>query len=150
MPSGPFKRRAARRPGARAADARDSPAEGGHRATRVAPARARGVLLWLGERNTTLRLPARIALHDVATFFTVALVLGHLHLSLIAPAARPTLRGITRGTVRPDWARMHHQRWTPGPSRLRSTVSSRSAALAALVALVGVATAAALALDTLQ
>lgn len=111
---------------------------------------ASGVLLWLGERNTTLRLPGTIALHDVATFVAAALLLGHLYLSLIAPATRPALRGITRGTVRADWARAHHSRWIPGPGPPRFMVSRRSVAVAALVALVGAATTAALVLDTLH
>jgi len=39
------------------------------------------------------------------------LVAGHMYLALIHPATRPALRGITRGSVRRDWAEHHHAEW---------------------------------------
>ena len=49
-----------------------------------------GVLLWLGERDTTFRLPGTVALHDAAMYVAIVLVLGHLYLALItARPARP-------------------------------------------------------------
>ena len=72
-----------------------------------------GTLLWLGERDTTLRLSGSIAVHDVAMYLAVVLVVGHLTLALVLPATRPALRGMVRGVVRTDWARVHHAAWTP-------------------------------------
>ena len=43
----------------------------------------------------------------------VPLVVGHLYLALVHPATRHSLRGITLGTVRRDWARRHHADWDP-------------------------------------
>src|SRR4051812_41743680 len=40
-----------------------------------------GALLWLGERNTALRLPGTIALHDVAMYVAAALVVGHVYMA---------------------------------------------------------------------
>jgi formate dehydrogenase subunit gamma len=70
-----------------------------------------GLLLWLGERNTALRFPGTIVLHDTITFIATALIIGHLYLSLIAPRTRPALRGMTRGSVPAKWATEHHPKW---------------------------------------
>lgn len=72
-----------------------------------------GVLLWLGERNTTFRLSGTVVLHDGLTFLALLFVVGHLYLALVHPSTRPALRGIVRGTVRRDWAAEHHSRWRP-------------------------------------
>lgn len=74
-----------------------------------------GTLLWLGERNTTLRLPGTIVLHDALTFLATILVAGHLYLALIARSTRPALRGMISGAVRESWARQQHPKWLGGP-----------------------------------
>jgi formate dehydrogenase subunit gamma len=81
---------------------------------------ASGLLLWLGERNTRFRLQNTVTLHDVLMYGALALLVGHLYLSVIHPATRHALRGMTRGTVSEEWARRHHPRWEvppldPGP-----------------------------------
>jgi len=70
-----------------------------------------GVLLWLGERNTDIRLGGTLYLHDALMYLSVILVLGHLYLALINRNTRHSLRGITVGTVREDWAAAHHSKW---------------------------------------
>jgi formate dehydrogenase subunit gamma len=52
-----------------------------------------GFLLWYGERDTRFRFA------------------GHLYLALLRPATRHSLRGITTGSVRADWARRRHPKW---------------------------------------
>lgn len=97
-----------------------------------------GVLLWLGERSTSFRLPGTVALHDGAMFVSVALVAGHLFLSLVWPATRPALRGIVRGTVRGDWAARHHAAWTPAAQgRAQRSLSPRRWAVCVLLLLAG-------------
>ena len=49
--------------------------------------------------------------HGLAAGAVVMLVAGHVYLALIHPATRPALRGITRGSVRRDWAEQHHAEW---------------------------------------
>ena len=71
-----------------------------------------GVLLWLGERDTRFRFDSTIVLHDVVAYLSVALLAGHLYLAVIHPTTRHALRGMTVGTVREDWAREHHAKWT--------------------------------------
>jgi formate dehydrogenase subunit gamma len=70
-----------------------------------------GLLLWLGERNTTFRFASTVVLHDGLTFAALALLCGHLYFAVLNPATRHSLRGITRGTVSEDYARRHHANW---------------------------------------
>ena len=74
-----------------------------------------GLLLWLGERNTAIRLGGTLYLHDALMYLSVVIVVGHLYLALINRATRHALRGMTLGTVREDWARAHHSKWQPPP-----------------------------------
>lgn len=80
-----------------------------------------GMLLWLGERNTHIRLGGTLYLHDALMYLSVVIVLGHLYLALINRSTRHSLRGITLGTVREDWAHAHHEKW------LRSTPTTVAA-----------------------
>jgi len=70
-----------------------------------------GLLLWYGERDTRFRLPGTVFLHDTLMYLSVLIVAGHLYLSLVHPATRHALRGMTLGKVREDWARRHHEKW---------------------------------------
>ena len=73
-----------------------------------------GLLLWLGERDTTFRFASTVILHDGLLYASLVLLLGHLYLALIHPATRHALRGMVLGNVREDWARQHHARWNTG------------------------------------
>jgi formate dehydrogenase subunit gamma len=75
-----------------------------------------GLLLFFGERDTRFRFASTVVLHDGLMFVATALLIGHLYLALIYPATRHALRGITVGTVREDWARAHHGKWSPPPA----------------------------------
>ena len=70
-----------------------------------------GALLWLGERDHSFRLDGTVFLHDALMYVSCALLVGHLYLAVINPATRHALQGITRGTVREEWAREHHAKW---------------------------------------
>ena len=73
-----------------------------------------GLLLWLGERDHSYQWASTIVLHDGLMYVSVALLVGHLYLALIYPSTRHSLRGITEGSVRRDWARRHHRKWIEG------------------------------------
>src|SRR3954451_20507405 len=75
-----------------------------------------GLLLWFGERDTRFRFASTVVLHDGLMYVALVLLVGHLYLALIHPATRHSLRGITRGTVREDWAERHYPRWAPPPA----------------------------------
>ena len=70
-----------------------------------------GSLLWLGERDHRFRFASTILLHDWLTLISLFLLVGHLYLALLYPATRHALRGMTRGSVRRDWAERHHPKW---------------------------------------
>jgi formate dehydrogenase subunit gamma len=71
-----------------------------------------GVLILLQEDDRSFRgVTSAIVAHDWATWVAVPLVLGHLYLALVNPTTRHSLRGITLGTVRRDWAAHHHTKW---------------------------------------
>jgi formate dehydrogenase subunit gamma len=74
-----------------------------------------GLLLWLGERNTEFRFASTVVLHDGLLYASLGLLLGHLYLAVIHPATRHSLRGMTTGKVREDWARRHYPRWFESP-----------------------------------
>jgi formate dehydrogenase subunit gamma len=70
-----------------------------------------GLLLWLGERDHRFRFASTILLHDGLMYVSVALLAGHLYLALVHRATRHSLRGMTVGSVRYEWAREHHRKW---------------------------------------
>jgi formate dehydrogenase subunit gamma len=70
-----------------------------------------GFFLWYGERDTRFRLPNALLVHDWLMYVSFFLFVGHLWLSLIYPATRHALSGMTRGWVDEEWARKHHAKW---------------------------------------
>lgn len=72
-----------------------------------------GLLLWFGEQDTRLRFASTVILHDGLMYVSLVLVVGHLYLTLIHPATRHALRGMTLGDVRVEWAMRHHAKWEP-------------------------------------
>jgi formate dehydrogenase subunit gamma len=72
-----------------------------------------GVLLWAGERNHAFQFASTLLLHDGLMYVSLVLLVGHLYLALIYPTTRHSLRGITKGDVRADWAREQHSKWRP-------------------------------------
>ena len=73
-----------------------------------------GFLLWVGERDTRYRFASTVILHDGLMFAALALFVGHLYLAVLHPATRHSLRGMTLGSVREDWARVHYPEWSKG------------------------------------
>jgi formate dehydrogenase subunit gamma len=85
-----------------------------------------GLLLWLGERNTRFHLVGSLYLHDALMYISVVIVVGHLYLSLIRRSTRHSLRGITLGSVREDWAHAHHAKWvTQAPPALGESTAEQ-------------------------
>ena len=80
-----------------------------------------GMLLWLGERDTRYRFASTVILHDGLMFAGLALFVGHLYLAVIHPATRHSLRGMTLGNVRADWARTQYPEWFAATSRSSTT-----------------------------
>ncbi len=73
---------------------------------------ASGVLILLQETDKTFRgATSAILVHDWATWIAVPLIAGHIYLATVNASTRHSLRGITLGTVRREWARKHHPKW---------------------------------------
>src|SRR5262249_26531601 len=72
-----------------------------------------GLLLWFGEQDTRFRFASTVILHDGLMYVSLVLLVGHLYLALINPATRHSLRGMTLGDVRVEWATRHHAKWEP-------------------------------------
>jgi formate dehydrogenase subunit gamma len=71
-----------------------------------------GVLILLQETDKTFRgATSAILVHDWATWIAVPLIAGHIYLATFNASTRHSLRGITLGTVRREWARKHHPKW---------------------------------------
>ena len=70
-----------------------------------------GFLLWLGERDVRFSFGSTIVLHDGLMWISLVLLVGHLHLAVLSPATRHSLRGMTRGSVKTSWAARHHRKW---------------------------------------
>jgi formate dehydrogenase subunit gamma len=111
-----------------------------------APTRITGILLYLGERDTALRFPGTIPVHDACTFAAMALVAGHLYLALVHEPTRPALRGMTTGRVDATFARRHHVAWTPEPDAGPWRPTPRARVAAILIVLAGLAATAAIAI----
>jgi formate dehydrogenase subunit gamma len=89
-----------------------------------------GFFLWLGERDHRFLLDGTGTVHVTLTLVSVGIVSGHLYLALIHPGTRHSLRGITLGDVREDWAREHHPRWLDdGAARVSDLESDTSASM---------------------
>jgi formate dehydrogenase subunit gamma len=86
-----------------------------------------GMLLWLGERNTDIRLEGTLYLHDALMYLSLVIVAGHLYLALIKRTTRHSLRGITLGSVREDWAQAHHAKWQTSPAPARAIAAQHDA-----------------------
>ena len=70
------------------------------------------------EQDTRFRFASTVILHDGLMYVSLVLVVGHLYLTLINPATRHSLRGMTLGDVRVEWAMKHHSKWEPDGVRI--------------------------------
>jgi formate dehydrogenase subunit gamma len=70
-----------------------------------------GLVMLLAEMRSSFRGTSAILVHDLATYVSLPLILGHIYLGVVHPATRHALRGMALGSVREDWAREHHPKW---------------------------------------
>lgn len=55
--------------------------------------------------------------HTRLALLFVPVLLGHVYLAVVHPSTRESLRGMTRGVVRREWAKRHHDAWVAGLDR---------------------------------
>ena len=106
-----------------------------------------GALLWLGERDSDLRLAGTLPLHDASMIVAGVLVAGHVWIAM-SPGKSASIEGILRGTVPAAWAAEHHPRWVPsagppqraprpGPLRLTAAAVVLAAGVVSLAVVLG-------------
>jgi formate dehydrogenase subunit gamma len=52
-----------------------------------------------------------VFLHQILTYVSIPLVLGHIYLAAVSRATRPSLGALLDGTVPLEYARVHHPKW---------------------------------------
>ena len=70
-----------------------------------------GFFLWLGERDHRFIFDGTGTVHDILTYLSVVLLVGHLYLALIHPSTRHALRGMTHRRGRRGVGAKHHAKW---------------------------------------
>jgi formate dehydrogenase subunit gamma len=68
-----------------------------------------------------------VFLHQILTYVSIPLVLGHIYLAAIAKSTRPALSTIIDGTVPVSYAREHHPKWAAEMERQPPIDASGSA-----------------------
>lgn len=58
-------------------------------------------------------------IHQALAYLTIPAVLAHVFLAAVNPATRESLRGMTLGYVRRDWAEEHHAKWLASEAAAR-------------------------------
>lgn len=93
----------------------------------LAGAAASGVLMWQGRA-----LLLAWWIHLGVYLLSLPVLCGHLFLALVHPATRHSLRAMTVGQVRRDWALEHHESWAAGrpvePPAAPAPAAARAAA----------------------
>lgn len=93
-----------------------------------------GLIVWQNRRFSFQLVSQANAIHQALTYLAILVFMGHIFLSVILPATRPSLSGIITGTIRADWARLHHPNWNPArASELPPAPSAIARSLALLV-----------------
>ena len=70
-----------------------------------------GVIMWQNPRFPQWFVENAIFLHDALTWLVLVVWLGHFYFSAFHPVTRESLRGMTLGWVKGDWAEKHHRKW---------------------------------------
>lgn len=70
-----------------------------------------GVIMWQNPRFPQWLSENAVFLHDWLTWLALTAWLGHIYFSVFHPSTRESLRGMTLGWVKGDWAEKHHRRW---------------------------------------
>ncbi|MDO8532029.1 MAG: cytochrome b/b6 domain-containing protein [Dehalococcoidia bacterium] len=70
-----------------------------------------GVIMWKWFYFPRWLVENAGGLHDVMTALAVAVWIGHMYMALLNPTTRESIRGMTVGWVKRDWAAEHHEKW---------------------------------------
>lgn len=70
-----------------------------------------GMIMWFKEYFPTALVQWMYPLHDTGMAVMVAVIIGHIYLSVGHPASRPAFMGMTKGVVPESYAKAHHGKW---------------------------------------
>lgn len=75
-----------------------------------------GLIMWFADTLLVWGLPKALILmsypmHSIAFGLSVAVVVGHVYLSIGHPNSRPSFQGILKGYISEDYAKAHHGKW---------------------------------------
>lgn len=73
-----------------------------------------GFIMWFDEYFRTISFALVqwcYPIHDLGMALMVAVIIGHVYLSVGHPASRPSFIGMTRGVVPVSYAKAHHGKW---------------------------------------
>jgi formate dehydrogenase subunit gamma len=70
-----------------------------------------GLIIWFKASFSAGLAAWMYPLHAAGAALLLAVILGHVFLSIGHPASRPSFRGMTQGKVSVDYAKAHHGRW---------------------------------------
>lgn len=70
-----------------------------------------GVVMWFPKYFGTGVIQWAYPIHNIAFGLSVAVVVGHIFLSLGHPNSKASMRGMTKGDVDVNYAKEHHGKW---------------------------------------
>jgi formate dehydrogenase subunit gamma len=103
-----------------------------------------GLIMWQNRRFPLGAVQRANVIHTDLAYLALLVFLGHLYLSAVNPATRPSLSGMVGGWVDRAWALAHHPRWEatvgaePRPRRREAAWTAARIALGAAVVLFAV------------
>ena len=70
-----------------------------------------GVVMWFPQFFSAGVIQWSYPIHNIAFGLSVAVIIGHIFLSIGHPNSKASLEGMTKGTVDVDYAKDHHEAW---------------------------------------
>lgn len=70
-----------------------------------------GIVMWLPQYFSTAVVLWAFPIHNIAFGISIAVIVGHIFLSIAHPNSKASLEGMTKGTVDADYAKAHHEAW---------------------------------------
>jgi formate dehydrogenase subunit gamma len=70
-----------------------------------------GLVMWFPGYFSEGIISWAFPIHNIALGLAIAVVIGHIYLSVGHPNSRASLRGMTKGEVPAEYAKAHHGRW---------------------------------------
>ena len=70
-----------------------------------------GIVMWFPQYFSAGIISWAYPVHNIALGLAIAVVIGHIYLSIGHPNSRASIRGMIKGDVSEDYAKAHHGRW---------------------------------------